>query len=142
MDWISHLLTEHPSHNQPDYKELKAWHPITLLNTLRKALEAIITWRIHYITKHYNLLPQAQHRCCRQHNTTTALELLTEQIHTAWGQGHDKVATLLSLDMAAAFPNISHQRLLHILQRDCVLTALLKWTASFLADRRTSLVLG
>ena len=52
------------------------------------------------------------------------------------------MATLLSLDMAAAFPNVSHQRLLHILRRDRVPTALLKWTASFLADRRTSLVLG
>ena len=100
---------------KPDYKELKAWRPITLLNTLGKALEAIITWRIRYIAEHYNLLPQVQHRCRRQHNTTTALELLTEQIHTVWGQGCDKVATLLSLDMATAFPNISHQQLLHIL---------------------------
>ena len=52
------------------------------------------------------------------------------------------MATLLSLDMATVFPNVSHQQLLHILQQDCVLTALLKWTASFLADHRTLLVLG
>ena len=32
-----------------------------------------------------------------------------EQIYTAWGSGCNKVAILLSLNMAAAFPNISHQ---------------------------------
>ena len=37
---------------------------------------------------------------------------------------------------------LSHDRLLHILQRDRVPTALLNWTASFLKDRQTSLVLG
>ena len=98
--------------------------------------------RIRYIAERYKLLPQAQHGCRRQRDTTTALELLTEQVHTTWGQGRDKVATLLSLDMAAAFPNVLHDHLLHIPRRDHVPTALLNWTASFLKDRQTSLVLG
>ena len=103
---------------KPDYRELKAWRPITLLNTLGKTLEVVVAWRLRYIAERYTLLPQAQHGCRWQRDTTTALELLTEQVYTAWGQGHDKVATLLSLDMAAAFPNVSHDRLLHILQWD------------------------
>ena len=44
---------------KPDYKEPKAWHPIASLNTLGKVLEAIIAWKIHHITEHYNLLLQA-----------------------------------------------------------------------------------
>ena len=127
---------------KPDYREPKAWRPITLLNTLGKTLEAIVARRIRYVAERYGLLPRAQHGCRRQRDTTTALELLTEQIHTAWEQGRDKVATVLGLDMAAAFPNMSHDRLLHILRRDRVPTALLRWTASFLKDRQTSLVLG
>ena len=67
---------------KPDYKELKAWCPFTLLNTLGKALEAIITRRICYIAEHYNPLPQVQHGYCWQRNTIMALELLTEQVHT------------------------------------------------------------
>ena len=125
-----------------DYREPKVWCPITLLNTLGKTLEVVVAWRLRYIAERYALLPQAQHGCHQQRDTTTALELLTEQVHTAWGQGHDKVATLLSLDMAAAFPNVSHDCLLHILQWDQIPTALLNWTASFLKDRQTSLVLG
>ena len=93
----------------------------------------------------YHLLPTAQHGCCRQHNTLTVLELLTEQIHMVWNQGTParlKVASLLSLDMSGAFPNISHDQLLHNLQRKGVPTALIRWTASFLADWKTTLVLG
>ena len=102
----------------------------------------IVAQQLRYIAEKHTLLPAAQHGCRRQHDTTTALELLTEQVHTTWGQGHDKVATLLSLDTAAAFPNMSHNRLLHNLRRDGVPSALLQWTTSFLADRQTSLVLG
>ena len=103
---------------KPDYRELKAWRPITLLNTLGKILEVVVAQRLRYIAERYALLLQVQHGCRQQHDTTTALELLTEQVYTAWGQGCNKVATLLSLDMAAAFPNISHDCLLHILQWD------------------------
>ena len=53
-----------------------------------------------------------------------------------------KVASLLSLDMSGAFPNVSHDRLLHNLRRKGVPTALIQWTASFLANRQTTLVLG
>ena len=93
----------------------------------------------------YCLLPTTQHGCCRQRDTLTALELLTEQIHTVWNQGtpaRPKVASLLSLDMSGTFPNISHDWLLHNLQCKGVPTALIRWTASFLADRKTTLVLG
>ena len=50
-------------------------------------------------------------------STETALELLTEQVHTVWGQGVDKVATLLSMDVASAFPTVSHPRMIHNLRK-------------------------
>ena len=127
---------------KPDYREPKAWHPIALLNTLGKALEMIVVQQLRYIAEKHKLLPATQHGCRRQRDTTMALELLTEQVHTAWGQGCDKVATLLSLDMAAVFPNMSHNQLLHNLCHDSVLSGLLQWTTSFLADQQTLLVLG
>lgn len=42
--------------------------------------------------------------------TETALELLTEQVHTVWRQDKDKVATLLSIDVASASDTVSHRR--------------------------------
>ena len=73
-----------------------------------------------YIIEKYKLFPTIQHRCHQQRDTTTALELLIEQVYTTWGQDYNMVATLLSLDMAAAFPNMSHNQLLHNLHYDSV----------------------
>ena len=70
---------------KPDYRELKVWCPITLLNTLSKTLEVVVAQRLCYIAECYALLPQVQHGCHQQRDTTTALELLTKQVHTAWG---------------------------------------------------------
>ena len=43
----------------------------------------------------------------------TALALLTEKVHTVWKQGNNKVATLLSMDVARAFDTVLYQRLIH-----------------------------
>jgi len=128
--------------SKPNYMEPKAWRPIALLNTIGKALEAVIARRLRYFAEHYRLLPEAQHGCRRQRDTTTALELLTEQVHTVWGQGTNKVATLLSLDMTGAFDRVSHERLLHNLRRKGIPEPLTGWVCSFLRGRQTSLVLG
>lgn len=42
---------------KPDYTILKAYRLISLLNTLRKLLEAIIVKRISYYAEKHNLLP-------------------------------------------------------------------------------------
>ena len=49
----------------------------------------------------------------RGRSTETALELLTEQIHTVRGQDNDKVATILSMDVAGAYDTVTRQRLIH-----------------------------
>ena len=47
-------------------------------------------------------------------STETALELLTEQVHTAWKA--KKVATLLSLDLSSAFDRILPTRIHQVLR--------------------------
>lgn len=39
----------------------------------------------------------------RGESTETALQLLTEQVHTVWAQGNNNVATLSNMDIADAF---------------------------------------
>ena len=68
-------------------------------------------------------------------DTITALDLLTEQIHTVWNCGNQWVASMLSLDMAGAFDNASHPRLLHILRRLGIPNWIVQWVESFLQDR-------
>lgn len=69
-----------------DYTTPKAYRPIALLNTLGKVFESIIGKRITYLAEVHHLLPETQMGARRGKSTETALELLTEQVHTVWGQ--------------------------------------------------------
>ena len=78
----------------------------------------------------------------RGRSTDTALELLTEQMHTVWGQGTDKVATLLSMDVAEAFDTVSHERLIHDLRKRKIPIWITNWTESFLKERNTTMTIN
>ncbi len=102
-----------------DYSEPKSYRPITLLDTLGKALEAIISRKLNDMAEEYELLPSQQMGARRKRSVETALETLTEAVHTVWNHGKNgggKVVSLLSLDVAGAFDNVSHERLLQNLQ--------------------------
>ena len=100
-----------------DYTKVGSYRPIALLESLGKALERIIASRLTTLAENYNLLPKFQMSARTKRDTITALDLLTEQIHTIWNCGNQWVASMLCLDMAGAFDNASHPRLLHILRR-------------------------
>ena len=68
--------------NKEDYAQPKAYRSIALLNTLDKALESIIAVRINYLTEFNALLSKEQMGERQARSTKSALELLTEQIHT------------------------------------------------------------
>jgi len=125
-----------------DYRVPKAYRPIALLDTIGKVLESIIARRISDLAEALNLLPACQMGARRMRSTTTALELLVEQVHTVWGADRKHVATALCLDMAGAFDNVSHTRLLHNLKKRRIPEYIIQWTASFLKDRETTLSFG
>ena len=119
-----HLLCFREAHtiaikkpNKPNYTLAKAYRLIALLNTLGKVLESIITKHIAAISETQNLLSDSQIGGRRQRSCETALELLTEQIHTVWNTGSDKLATILSIDVAGTFGHVSAERMLHNLRK-------------------------
>lgn len=109
---------------KPGYSSPKAYRPIALLDALGKALEMIVAQRISDCAEYYKLLPEEQFGARRSRSVETALEAITESVHTVWGCGRGcgkgYVASLLSLDVAGAFENVSHQRLLHNLREQRV----------------------
>jgi hypothetical protein len=52
------------------------------------------------------------------------------------------VASLLSLDVSGAFPNVSHVRLIHNLRKRRIPKTITDWIADFLQDRETEIRLG
>ncbi len=85
-------------------------------------------------------------RARRKRLVETALEALTEAVHTVWNHGKGgnkkKVASLLSLDVAGAFDNVSYERLLHNLRIRRTPAFINRWVISFLSDRKISITLG
>jgi len=120
-----------------DYTIPKSYRPIALLNTLGKALESIIARRLSYLMEEHHLLPRTHYGGRRGISTDHAILKLVERIRHAWGQGRH-VVSLLLLDVAGAYDNVSHKRLIHNLKKRG-LQGYTPWIASFLANRRTRL---
>ena len=66
-----------------DYTQPKSYRPITLLNTLGKALEAIVAQRLTYLADAYHLLPSRHTGGRKLASTDHAIHLLLQRIHRA-----------------------------------------------------------
>jgi len=98
-----------------DYTLPGSYRPIALENTLVKLVEKIVAEILTDIAEKHNLIPWNQMGARKRRSTLSAIKLLMGCIQTAWKTKKFKVVTLLSLDLAGAFNNVSHTRLLHIL---------------------------
>ena len=125
-----------------DYSEPKSYRPIALLDTLGKAFETVVATRLSDCAEENRLLPPEQMRARRRRSIETALGVLIQAIYEVQNYNRNNVASLLSLDVARAFDNISHERLLYILRKKGVLERIVKQVASFLTDRATLITLG
>jgi ribonuclease HI len=117
-----------------DYRLPKAYRPVALLNTLGKILEAIIATRIAWAVEEYRLLPDTHLGGRKGVSVDHAIQLILDRVHTAWGNG--KKASMLLLDVAGAYDNVSHERLLHNM-RQMGLSAIVPWVEAFLTGRST-----
>jgi hypothetical protein len=65
-----------------DYSNPKIYRLIALLNILGKALKAVVAERIQFAAETHGLLPNTQIGGRRMRSTETALQLITNKIHT------------------------------------------------------------
>ncbi len=84
------------------------------------------------------MIPWNQLSGRKKRSIVTAVEFLTSCAHTAWKAAH-KVVSVLSLDIAGAFDNVPHKRLLHTMHKKGVPGWILRITAEFLRDRQTKI---
>jgi exonuclease III len=128
--------------NKADYSTPKAYRPIALLNSMGKILELVITRKLSKLAEENHLLPESQMGARRGRSTETALQMLTEQIHTVWDlPGQKRVATIMSMDISGAFDHVSWPRLLHNPRKRRIPLVYIRWIESFLNDRTTTIKL-
>lgn len=124
-----------------NYTVPKAYRPIALLNTIGKAMDAVIARRLSYLVETHQLIPRMHMGGRKLRSTEHALHAVIERIYDAWNRGKGQVASLLLLDVSGAFDNVSHKRLLHNLRKRRVDETVVQWIASFLSDRHTKIVI-
>jgi len=121
-----------------DYRIPKSYRPVALLNTLGKILESIIATRIAWAVEEFKLLPDTHLGGRRGISVDHAIQLILDRVHRAWGDG--KVASMLLLDVAGAYDNVSHERLISNMN-NLGLGGITAWIQSFLTDRHTRIKL-
>jgi hypothetical protein len=124
-------------HGKGDYTDPAAYRPIALLSTLGKVLESIVSTRLRDLAETHTLLPDSQYGARPGRSTETALFQIIEKIRAV--QSVNLIPSLLALDVQKAFDNVSHERLLHDLQKRRVPTKIIEWIKSFLSNRFTSI---
>src|SRR5436190_2278230 len=85
----------------------------------------------------YELLLAHHYRGRPGRSTEDAMMILTENIYKAWK--NQKIYTAVFMDVAGAFNNVHHERLIHNLKKRRLPIAIAKWIDSFLQKRSTQL---
>ena len=120
-----------------DYSLPSSYRPIALENTLAKVVEKVLANRIAIAAEEHGLLPWNQMGARKDRSTLSAISLLTTCVESAWKAHPGCVVSMLSLDIAGAFDNVPHAKLLWILEKKGFPTWLVNTIASFLYERRT-----
>jgi hypothetical protein len=120
-----------------DYSLPSSYRPIALENTLAKVIEKIVAERLIEAAEANNLLPWNQLGGRKERSSVSAIQLLSSCIHTAWKAKPGCVVSMLSLDLSAAFDNVSHERLIWILRKKGIPEWMTKFIKSFISGRRT-----
>lgn len=123
--------------NKPDYTKAKAYRPVALENTLGKIMESVVAEDISYLTETYELLPAHHFGGRPGRSAEDAMMILSESIYKAWKE--KKVYTAIFMDVAGAFNNIHHERLIHNLRQRRIPEAIARWISSFLQGRSMQL---
>ena len=107
------------------------WRPISLLNTVGKVFEAVVSRRITAAAEEHKLLPDEQMGNRANRSTVLAVQVLIEAVRSTWGR--NGVASLLQLDLRGAFDTVSHNHLLHTLRQLGYPPKIVRWIKSYLS---------
>ena len=111
----------------------KNYHPITLLETLSKLLEKVITERLIFDAGAFNLIPHSQFGGRDITSCTDAGLCMIHDIRTQWSLNH--AVSLLTLDVSGYFNNVDHNRLIYTLDHLGYPNYICAWLKSYLTHR-------
>ncbi|KAJ5413841.1 hypothetical protein N7509_000468 [Penicillium cosmopolitanum] len=121
-----------------DFRLPKSYRPVALINTMAKLLESIIATRISDAVELHQLLPGTHLGGRNGISIDHVIQLIIDRVRRAWGRGRQ--SSMVLLDVAGAYDNVSHQRLLSNMRR-LGLGFFVPWVEAFLTNRSTRIKL-
>jgi hypothetical protein len=122
-----------------DYALPHSYRLIQLLEVSGKALERVQARRLAFLAAKHQLFPNTQYGGLPGRSAQDALLSITHDIEAAWN--HDKVVTMLTFDITGFFDCIPHAHLIDTMRKLHIPNPLVKWTHSFLSERRAAICL-
>lgn len=122
---------------KPAYDTPKAYRPIALLNTLGKLFSALIADDLSYLCDANQLLSERAYGGRAGRVTSDAIHVITHRVKDAWR--NNRVASVLFLDIQAAFPNLVPERLVYDMQMMGIPPTYTTIITSLLSNRTTHL---
>ena len=123
-----------PKPGKDDYFVAKAYRCISLLNCLGKIVEKVVA---DFISRHCEStggFHPGQYGCRTKRSAVDAVGVAIAQVQKAWSRG--VIAGALLMDVATAFPSVARGCLLRKMRKARIDECLVRWTDSFMQDRR------
>ena len=126
-----------PKPNKPDYRIVKAYRIVALLNCLGKILEKIMATRLAYLAETQDILHPEQVGGRKKCSAIDAALSLLHDIEMGISNG--AVTSALMLDVKGAFDNVSRERLLKTMHDLGLPKQYVGWVNHFMTGRGVAL---
>jgi len=138
--WKTAKGTVIPKPGKPDHRQVRVHRIIALLDPLGKLLERTAAHLIADQPECKRSLHEGQYGCRRRRACVDAVAILISDAQKAWSRKN--VAGALLMDVKSAFNNVSRGHLIGRMMALGVGSDLVRWTESFVSDRKVRLVLN
>jgi len=129
-----------PLHKSGDQLTLSNYRPISLLPAVSKIFERVMHSRISSFLEKYNRLHPSQFGFRSSRNTSSALQVILNNIYHSMNK--KQLAANVYLDFAKAFDTVSHDIILTKLQYHGIRGNTFNWFKSYLSDRTQFVSVG
>jgi len=129
-----------PKPGKPDYRQVRAHRVISLLDSLGKLVEKTAAHLIADQLERDRSLHEGQYGCRRRRSCVDAVAVLISDAHQAWNR--KRIRGALLMDVKSAFNNVGRGHLVDRMVQLGVQNHLVRWTESFMSQRKVRLVLN
>jgi Reverse transcriptase (RNA-dependent DNA polymerase) len=133
------IILRKPGKPKADYGLVRSYRVISLLNCMGKVIEKLVAEAIAEHCESTGALHQGQMGGRRRRSAVDAVACLIQEVHQGWNQ--KKLAVALFLDVKGAFDHVDPARLTRRMEEVGIDEDLIRWTQSFLTNRRVLLVI-